>query len=137
MNDVDDMPLMLPQAPRRPESAPAPSVPPAPQRVAVENFESRPGETDEGEGRLPQVPATLATPTRDDLPRETTPLDVEMQQARELMESEPTVFGLPGLFGHPLVGLVMLAMGGVLGLFLFNQVSTAIVARPSRTESSR
>ena len=128
MNDVDDMPLMLPQAPRRPESAPAPSVPPAPQRVAVENFESRPGETDEGEGRLPQVPATLATPTRDDLPRETTPLDVEMQQARELMESEPTVFGLPGLFGHPLVGVVMLAMGGVLGLFLFNQVSTAIVA---------
>ncbi|WP_020472248.1 DUF697 domain-containing protein [Zavarzinella formosa] len=129
MNDLDDMPLMLPQAPRRPEPpVPVPLPDIAQQRLSSENFESRPGETDEGEGRLAQVPPTLTTPAKNDLPRELTLLDAEMQQAQELLASEPTVFGLPSLFGHPLVGLVMLGMGGILGLFLFNQVSTAIIA---------
>ena len=129
MNDLDDMPLMLPQAPRKPDApGPAPAIDVAQQRLTPENFEPRPGETDEGEGRLAQVPATLAVPTSSDLPRELTALEAELQQAQELMASEPTVFGLPSLFGHPLVGLVMFGMAGVLGLFLFNQVSTAIVA---------
>jgi uncharacterized membrane protein YcjF (UPF0283 family) len=51
-----------------------------------------------------------------------------LKRAAELMASEPTVFGLPSILGHPLVGLFMLAMAGLLGLFLFNQVSSAITA---------
>lgn len=131
MNDLDDLPLMLPQTPRKAEPATQTPTTPAPapsQRITTENFEPRPGETDEGEGRLPQVPATLATPTKQDTAREETSLDAELQQASELLASEPSVFGLASVFGHPLVSFVMLGMAGILGLFLFNQVSTAIVA---------
>jgi uncharacterized membrane protein YcjF (UPF0283 family) len=53
------------------------------------------------------------------------------------MSSEPTVFGLPSILGHPLVGLVMLGAAGLLGLFLFNQVASAVTAINTLPETIR
>lgn len=129
MNELDDLPLMLPQAPRhagKPENnQPIETVP---LKADPAHFESRPGEHDEGEGRLPQVPTQLEALTKDDVAKEISALDQELTQAQELLTSEPSVFGLSSLFGHPLVGVVMLASAGILGLFLFNQICTAIIA---------
>jgi putative membrane protein len=47
------------------------------------------------------------------------------------------VFGLPSILGHPLVGLIMLAAAGLLGLFMFNQVASAVTAINTQPESVR
>jgi putative membrane protein len=127
MPELDELPPLLPQAPLKPTLPPAPGPLPF-QRAEPTRFEPRPGDLDEGEARLPQAPVTLDEPKSGESARELTPLDEELRRATELMASEPTVFGLPSLFGHPLVGLVMLAAGGLLGLFVFNQVASAVNA---------
>ncbi len=86
---------------------------------------------------LPQAPTSLVEPKPGEVAREETPLEEELRRAAELMASEPTVFGLPSIFGHPLVGLVMLAMAGLLGLFMFNQVASAITAINTLPETVR
>lgn len=127
MLELDELPPLLPQAPVRPGGATG--LAPLPfQRAEPTNFEPRPGDTDEGEARLRQAPAVLEIPRPGDVARELTPLEEELKRAAELMASEPTVFGLPSLFGHPLVGLVMLGLGGLLGLFMFNQVASSVNA---------
>lgn len=138
MPELDELPPLLPQAPTRPLPAltqPGSTLPI--QRAEPTNFEPRPGDFDEGEARLPQAPTSLVEPRPDEVAREETPLEEELRRAAELMASEPTVFGLPSIFGHPLVGLVMLAMAGLLGLFMFNQVASAITAINTLPESVR
>jgi uncharacterized membrane protein YcjF (UPF0283 family) len=127
MPDLDELPPLLPQAPAQPLPGLTPPGSPI-QRAEPTNFEPRPGDLDEGEARLRQLPSSLVEPRHDEVAREETPLDEELRRAAELMQSEPTVFGLPAIFGHPLVGLIMLGMAGLLGLFIFNQVAGAITA---------
>jgi putative membrane protein len=136
MPELDELPPLLPQAPLKP-TLPSPSEPRAFQRAEPTCFEPRPGDLDEGEARLPQAPITLDEPKPGELPKELTPLEEELRRAAELMASEPTVFGLPSIFGHPLVGLVMLAAAGLLGLFMFNQVASAITAINTLPETVR
>jgi putative membrane protein len=136
MPELDELPPLLPQAPLKPFTPPAPDALPF-QRAEPARFEPRPGDLDEGEARLPQAPVSLDEPKPGELPKELTPLDEELRRAAELMASEPTVFGLPSVLGHPLVGLLMLAAGGLLGLFLFNQVASAITAINTLPETLR
>jgi uncharacterized membrane protein YcjF (UPF0283 family) len=136
MPELDELPPLLPQAPLRPSTPSAPESLPF-QRAEPARFEPRPGDLDEGEARLKQAPTSLDAPKPGELPRELTPLDEELRRAAELMSSEPTVFGLPSILGHPLVGLLMLAAGGLLGLFLFNQVASAITAINTLPETIR
>jgi putative membrane protein len=127
MPDLDELPPLLPQAPTRAGGAvPGDALPI--QRAEPANFEPRPGDVDEGEARLRQAPASLFELRPGETAREETPLEEELRRAAELMQSEPTVFGLPSIFGHPLVGLIMLGMAGLLGMFMFNQVASAITA---------
>lgn len=131
--------MLIPQVPRKPGNVPevTPLNPPDPsplQRADPKTFEARPGDRDEGEGRLPQKPTELLIPTEDDIPVDETPLEQELARAEALMTSEAGVFGLSSMLGHPLVGLVMLAMGGLLGLFLFNQVTTTLAAIATQPE---
>jgi uncharacterized membrane protein YcjF (UPF0283 family) len=136
MPELDELPPLLPQAPLKPGGPVSPEPLPF-QRAEPARFEPRPGDLDEGEARLPQAPASLDAPKPGELPRELTPLDDELRRAAELMSSEPSVFGLPSILGHPLVGLVMLAAGGLLGLFLFNQVASAVTAINTLPETVR
>jgi len=136
MPELDELPPLLPQAPLRPVPPSAPEPLPF-QRAEPARFEPRPGDLDEGEARLPQAPLSLDEPNPGELPKELFPLDEELRRAAELMASEPTVFGLPSILGHPLVGLAMLAAGGLLGLFLFNQVASAITAINTLPETVR
>lgn len=136
MPELDELPPLLPQAPLRPGAAPSPEGLPF-QRAEPARFEPRPGDLDEGEARLPQAPTSLDQPKPGESPRELTPLEDELRRASELMASEPTVFGLPSIFGHPLVGLVMLGAAGLLGLFMFNQVASAITAINTLPETVR
>src|SRR5262245_61569512 len=122
MTDLDELPPLLPQPPLKPGTPSAPDLVPF-LRAEATNFEPRPGDIDDAEARLPQAPTALAAPKPGDLPRELTPMDEELRRAAELMASEPTLFGLPSILRQPLVGLVMLALGGILGLFMFNQVA--------------
>ncbi|HVK13415.1 MAG TPA: DUF697 domain-containing protein [Gemmataceae bacterium] len=127
MPDLDELPPLIPQAPVKagaPGTAPVLPL----QRAEPTTFEPRPGDADDGEARLRQTPARLEELLPGEVARELTPLDEELKRAAELVNSEPTVFGLPTLFGHPLIGLVMLALGGLLGLFMFNQVASAVSA---------
>lgn len=136
MPDLDDLPPMIPQSPGRTPTGPT-GDPSVMRRLEPKEFQPRPGDVDEGEGRLAQAPESLVEPRPTDTARDETPLEEELRQAAELMNSEPTVFGLPSLFGHPLVGLVMLFMGGLVGLFAFNQVAGAVAtinAMPERLQ---
>lgn len=136
MAELDDLPPLLPQAPLRPGPLGTPDAVPI-QRAEPSRFEPRPGDMDEGEARLPQAPTALDELRPGELPRELTPLEDELRRAAELMNSEPTVFGLASLLGHPLVGVVMLGAAGLLGLFLFNQVASAVTAINSLPETIR
>ena len=136
MRDVDELPPLLPQAPLRPTPPAAPESA-AFQRAEPKTFEVRPGDFDEGEARLPQSPTVLEAPKPGELPRELTPLEDELRRASELMASEPSVFGLSGMLAHPLVGLFLLAAGGMLGLFMFNQVAGAVTAINTLPETVR
>jgi len=135
MRELDDLPPLLPQAPVRP--VPVTPEPGPFQRAEPTNFEPRPGDIDDGEARLRQAPAALYVPKPGEVGREETPLDEELRRAAELMASEPTVLGLPSILGHPLVGLVMLAAAGLLGLFMFNQVASAVTAINTLPETVR
>jgi uncharacterized membrane protein YcjF (UPF0283 family) len=136
MPELDELPPLPPQAPLKPGTPSAPASIPF-QRAEPARFEPRPGDLDEGEARLPQAPTSLFELRPGELPKELTPLDEELRRAAELMQSEPTVFGLPSILGHPLVGLVTLGAAGVLGLFLFNQVASAITAINTLPETTR
>lgn len=136
MPELDELPPLLPQAPLKPVTPTAHEALPF-QRAEPARFEPRPGDLDEGEARLPQAPTSLFELRPGELPKELTPLDEELRRAAELMQSEPTVFGLPSILGHPLVGLVTLGAAGVLGLFLFNQVASAITAINTLPETTR
>jgi uncharacterized membrane protein YcjF (UPF0283 family) len=136
MPELDELPPLLPQVPVRPAGPSVPDAGPS-QRAEPTNFQPRPGDADEGEARLRQTPAALVAPKPGELPRELTPLDEELRRAAELMASEPTVFGLPSILGHPLVGLVMLGAAGLLGLFMFNQVASAVTAINTLPETVR
>jgi putative membrane protein len=136
MPELDESPPLLPQAPLKPGMPPVPASLPF-QRAEPARFEPRPGDLDEGEARLPQAPTSLDALKPGELPRELTPLEDELRRAAELMASEPTVFGLPSILGNPLVGLVMLAAAGLLGLFLFNQMASAITAINTLPETIR
>ncbi|MBO0699239.1 MAG: hypothetical protein J2P46_12655, partial [Zavarzinella sp.] len=136
MPELDEHPPLLPQAPLRPGQPAAADALPF-QRAEPANFEPRPGDLDEGEARLRQAPTALVAPKPGEVAKELTPLEDELQRAAELMASEPTVFGLPSIFGHPLVGLIMLAAAGLLGLFMFNQVASAITAINTLPETVR
>jgi uncharacterized membrane protein YcjF (UPF0283 family) len=136
MPELDELPPLLPQAPLKP-AGPASPAPQPFRRAEPSRFEPRPGDLDEGEARLPQAPLALNEPKPGELPRELTPLEDELRRAAEMMNSEPTVFGLPSILGHPLVGLVLLAAGGLLGLFMFNQVASAVTAINTLPETVR
>ncbi|MCX7665371.1 MAG: YcjF family protein [Gemmataceae bacterium] len=127
--------MLIPQVPRKsgspidPHSLPSPHPEPSPlQKADPETFEPRPGDRDEGEGRLPQIPSELIVLSEKDVPLDTTPLEEELARADALLSSEPQVFGLPSLLGQPLVGLILLGVSGLLGLFLFNQITTTLAS---------
>ncbi|HEX3148950.1 MAG TPA: DUF697 domain-containing protein [Gemmataceae bacterium] len=136
MTELDELPPLLPQAPYKPGTPTAPEPIPF-QRAEPARFEPRPGDLDEGEARLPQAPTSLVPLKAGELPKELTPLEEELRRAAELMASEPTVFGLPAIFSHPLVGIVMLGLAGLLGMFMFNQVAAAITAINTLPETIR
>jgi putative membrane protein len=136
MPELDELPPLLPQVPVRPGVPTIPEAGPF-QRAEPTNFEPRPGDIDDGEARLRQAPTALYVPKPGEVGREETPLDEELRRAAELMASEPTVLGLPSILGHPLVGLVMLAAAGLLGLFMFNQVASAVTAINTLPETVR
>ena len=136
MPELDELPPLLPQAPTTPGRPTPPDTGPF-QRAEPTNFEPRSGDIDDGEARLRQAPAALYAPKPGEVAREETPLDEELRRAAELMASEPTVFGLPTILGHPLVGLVMLGLAGLLGLFMFNQVASAVTAINTLPETVR
>ena len=50
----------------------------------------------------------------------------ELREAEELLNSEPTLLGLPSFLSHPMMGAMAIGMLAVLGLFLFNQVTTTL-----------
>jgi len=135
MPELDELPPLLPQAPVRP--GPVTPEPGPFQRAEPTSFEPRPGDIDDGEARLRQSPTALYVPKPGEVGREETPLDEELRRAAELMASEPTVLGLPSILGHPLVGLIMLAAAGLLGLFMFNQVASAVTAINTLPETVR
>ncbi|MSR51695.1 MAG: DUF697 domain-containing protein [Gemmataceae bacterium] len=136
MPELDELPPLMPQAPVKPGGSTTPDAIPS-QHAEPKNFEPRPGDLDEGEARLRQAPISLAELKAGEAAREETPLEEELRRANELMASEPTFLGLPSIFGHPLVGLLMLGAGGLLGLFLFNQVASAITAINTLPEELR
>jgi len=136
MPELDELPPLMPQAPVKPGSSVAAEPTPF-QRADRSNFEPRPGDLDEGEARLRQAPVSLAELKAGEAAREETPLEEELRRAAELMASEPTFFGLPSIFGHPLVGLLMLGAAGLLGLFIFNQAASAITAINTLPETMR
>src|SRR5262245_2007829 len=136
MPELDELPPLLPQAPLKPGVPPAPEALPF-QRAEPTNFEPRPGDIDDGEARIRQAPGALTAPKPGEVARELTPLDEELRRAAELMASEPSVLGLPSILGHPPVGLVMLALAGMLGLFMFNQVASAVTAINTLPETVR
>lgn len=142
LDERDDVPPVPPQIPRiegitppplmppQSSSTSSPGVEPVTQRSEPKEFDQRPG--DPGEDRPPQIPQQLTPLSEADLQAirvaEETALLREMREAEELTSSEPSLLGLPALISHPLVGLVMLALGGLLGLFIFNQVASVVVA---------
>jgi uncharacterized membrane protein YcjF (UPF0283 family) len=136
MPELDELPPLLPQAPQKPGQPSTPDARPF-ARAEPANFQPRPGDLDEGEARLPQAPTVLVPPKPGEVARELTPLEDELRRASELMASEPTFFGLPSILGHPLVGLIMLAAAGLLGLFMFNQVASAVTAINTLPETVR
>jgi uncharacterized membrane protein YcjF (UPF0283 family) len=91
-------------------------------------FELRPG--DSGEDRPTQIPQQLTPLSDADLKAietvEETALLREMREAEELLASEPGLFGLPSFLSHPLIGTGMLAFATILGLFVFNQVTSIL-----------
>lgn len=135
MNELDELPPLMPQGPVKPVGPVGDALPL--QRLDPKTFEPRPGDAGDGEDRVRQVPATLAVPKAGEVAREETPLQEELRRASELMNSEPTVFGLPSIVSHPIVGLFLLAAAGLLGLFAFNQVASAITAINTMPETLR
>jgi uncharacterized membrane protein YcjF (UPF0283 family) len=132
-----DLPVP-PQAPRF-DGAPPKPVPLPPtfsdavgptQRPEPKEFDLRPG--DAGEDRPPQVPANLAPLSDGDLKAiraaEEQLLMRELREAEELIASEPSVLGLPSYLSGPLMGSLVIGLAAVLGLFVFNQVMSAIAS---------
>jgi putative membrane protein len=135
LDDFADLPVP-PQVPRidgpsRPVTVPSPSpaadVGPV-QRPEPKEFDLRPG--DSGEDRPEQVPPGLAPLSDADLKAiqaaEEQLLMRELREAEELIASEPSVLGLPSYLSGPLMGSVVIGMAAILGLFLFNQISSAL-----------
>jgi len=133
-SDLDQLeqPPVPPQIPRLEGIAvkplPHPSELPPLQRTEPKEFELRPG--DSGEDRPMQAPHSLTPLTEADrkaiADADERLLQKELREAEELIASEPAVLGLPSWLSHPFMAAVMLGTGAVLGLFLFNQVMSAL-----------
>jgi len=129
--DVDEVeaPPVPPQIPRM-DAAPrsSPSMPEPAPWPGEREYEMRPGDT--GEDRPPQVPRGLQPLSEADLralaAEEELLLRRELREAEELINSDPSVMGLPGYLSHPLMLSLMIGMGSVLGLFVFNQAAQAL-----------
>lgn len=132
LSDIDDL-VVPPQSPRL-EGAPrrspvvAPIDEPTVQRPEPREFDPRPG--DSGEDRPDQLPKELADLSDADLramaQAEELLLQKELRQAEEMIASEPSVLGLPSVISHPLMGAIVVGLGSVLGLFIFNQLMQAL-----------
>jgi uncharacterized membrane protein YcjF (UPF0283 family) len=123
-DDEDDARIGVPTAGR---TAAPPTLggltPPArPQHDPL--LELREGETELG--RPPQVPVGLAGLSDADWAKlrqlEEEASAKELAEAEALIASDPTGFGWLGWFGSPLALSLLLLSGGLLGLFLVNQV---------------
>ena len=133
VDEQEDFSPMPPQIPRISSTPPvlgsraltpeARVQPPEPKE-----FELRPG--DSGEDRPTQIPQQLEPLTDADLKAiqaaEETALLREMREAEELLASEPSLFGLPAIISHPFLGATVIAFASVLGLFIFNQVTSVL-----------
>lgn len=97
--------------------------------------ELRAGETELG--RPPQVPRGLGPVTADDLKHlalaEQEKAQRELEEAEELLASDPAALRWLGVFASPLAAAFLLASAGVLGLFVFSQtvsVLAGLAAQP-------
>jgi len=135
LDERDDLAPVPPQVPRMDGvaakafvPAASPSAPPPVQRPEPKEFDLRPG--DSGEDRPVQTPLGLAPLSEADHKalaiEEERLLQRELREAEELIASEPSVLGLPGYLSHPLMGAIVIGLGAVLGLFLFNQIMQAV-----------
>ena len=122
-----------PQVPRMETPPPRPPEPPHAHHSEPKEFQLRPG--DSGDDRPLQVPKDLAPLSDADLKAlsqaEERLLQKELREAEELIASEPSVLGLPNWLSHPLMGSVAIGMAGVLGLFIYNQVTSALATMGS------
>ena len=100
-----------------------------PPRRAGHFFRAAPGETELG--RPPQVPADLSPLSPEDLAKiqalEDEQAARDIAEAELLLAADPTGLGWLGWFGSPLIFAFLLGMGGVFGIFFFDQ-ALALVA---------
>ena len=133
IDEREDYSPVPPQVPRMEGPSPKPAEPPHTQRSAPKEFELRPG--DSGDDRPPQIPKELGPLSDADLKAlaeaEERLLQKELREAEELIASEPSVLGLSNWLSHPLMGSVAIGMAGVLGLFIYNQVTSALATMGS------
>ena len=133
LDELEDFSAMPPQIPRLEGALPRATYVPLPeagpfQKSQPKEFEPRPGDT--GEDRPSQVPyglSPLSDADRSALEAaEEKLLQRELREAEELIASEPSVLGLPSYLSHPLMGSIVIGSTAVLGLFLFNQIMSAL-----------
>lgn len=133
LDERDDFSALPPQIPRMEGGVPKSNGVPLPdvgsfQKPQPKEFEARPG--DSGEDRPSQVPFGLSPLNTADMKAleaaEETLLRRELREAEELIASEPSVLGLPSYLSNPLMGSILIGTSAVLGLFLFNQIASAL-----------
>ena len=127
--ETPPVPLQVPRLEGIPtKPLPQPSELPTLQRTEPKEFDFRPG--DSGEDRPLQAPRGLAPLSEADrralADTEERLLQKELREAEELIASEPSMFGLSSWISHPIMGSVVIGLGAVLGLFIFNQVMSAL-----------
>lgn len=93
----------------------------------VPYVEADPRPNDDGSGHTRQVPVDLRPLSPEELEaigRQR--LDEEWLAIEQEFTDRDTLWGMPRLISHPLVGVLLLGIASVLGLFLVNQVSSAV-----------
>ncbi|HSQ55063.1 MAG TPA: DUF697 domain-containing protein [Gemmata sp.] len=106
-------------------------------RRTDESFtELRPGETELG--RPPQIPADLSPLSPQDIAKlkelEAEQAAKDIAEAELLLAADPTGLGWLGWFGSPLIFAFLLGMGGVFGIFFFNQALTLVATLRAQPE---
>lgn len=138
LDERDDLTAMPPQVPRLEGNVPKPPLLAGSSTTSVEHlpshkpipkeFDLRPG--DSGEDRPFQIPQSLAPLSDADQialkAAEEHLLMRELREAEELVASEPSVLRLPAYLSHPLMGAVFIGSAALIGLFVFNQIMTAL-----------